>query len=144
MVFQSTQLCALQSSEIILSSLLAGFDESNTRTSGSLYLPTKPLTDGCFTVKRHCKCTCLTYVSRHTHRTHTHYQAHFSVYIYRNSTKKNESHCCRPSKFPFLSVFPLKNRLASKVEADFYIPNGKKVTVLNQQVSCKLNGKTSR
>lgn len=66
-VFRSTQLCALQSSEMILGPLLTGFDGSNTPlTSASFYLPTKTPTEGCFTVIGQLKCTCLVCAATHT------------------------------------------------------------------------------
>lgn len=60
---------------MVLGSVLAGFDESNTPlSSGSFYLTTKALTDDCLTVIRHCNCTCLMC------RTHT--QAHTHTHVY--------------------------------------------------------------
>lgn len=81
MFFRSEQLCALQSSKMVLGPVLAGFDESNTPlSSSSFYLPTKALTDGCLTVIRHCNCTCLMCVNTQTHM-HT-FKCIFSAYIY--------------------------------------------------------------
>lgn len=52
---------------MILGPLLTGFDGSNTPlTSASFYLPTKTPTEGCFTVTRQLKCTCLVCVAIHT------------------------------------------------------------------------------